>query len=192
MNRFNIVCSSRRSCSSWNPPPYWSPDGCTASYDLVRARRRLRCEECASGGQTKATGVQQGWVGSSPARNSPRHHGIRPQEPTPRGASENSRRTGRFSARLTEALREALLCGSYNPTASSQSCCSDRPTEPPTELLAVTRARRCNGCSDSPLHMRLKWSRSPISPAPWPAGGMQLMRWRQGAPHEAIFERKMA
>ena len=68
---------------------------------------------------------------------------------------------------------------------------ADRPTEPPTELLAVTGARICNGCNDSPLHMRLKSSRSPISPAPWPAGGMQLMRWRQGAP-QAIFERTMA
>ena len=37
---------------------------------------------------------------------------------------------------------------------------ADRPTEPPTELTAVTRARICNDCNDWPLHKRPKWYRT--------------------------------
>ena len=55
----------------------------------------------ASGAQPKATDVEQGWIGSSPAPTSSRHPGIRPPEPAPRRAPENPRWAGRFFARLT-------------------------------------------------------------------------------------------
>ena len=45
-------------------------------YHVVRVRRGLRSEKCASGGQTKATHVTGACIRRNPARTGSRHHGF--------------------------------------------------------------------------------------------------------------------